>query len=66
MTVLVALHALAAVLWVALLKEHFFDLYEMLPGFFVGFALTIGVSLWTKAPEGADKEFEEIRHAIRG
>jgi len=35
---------LTSVLWVVLVKEHTFDLYEMIPGFIVGMALTLGVS----------------------
>jgi sodium/proline symporter len=56
---------LTAVLWVLLVKERFYDLYEMLPGFFMGFAVTIGVSLFTQAPEGAAQEVESVRHAVR-
>ncbi len=40
---------LTAVLWVVIFKERFFDLYEMIPGFAVGFATTIGVSLATRS-----------------
>lgn len=54
---------LAAVLWVALFKERFYDLYEMLPGFAAGFALTIGVSLVTQPPKGADRELDEVAAA---
>jgi SSS family transporter len=56
---------LTAVLWVLLVKERFYDLYEMLPGFFMGFAVTIGVSLFTQAPEGAAQEVESVRRAVR-
>ncbi len=55
---------LAAVLWVLLFKERLYDLYEMLPGFFVGFAVTIGVSLLTKPPEGAAADLEEVRSSV--
>lgn len=41
------------VVWVLVFKQHFYDLYEMLPGFAAGFALTIGVSLLTRPPENA-------------
>jgi sodium/proline symporter len=51
---------LATVLWVLLFKSHAYDLYEMIPGFAVGFALTIGVSLATRPPEGAEAEFAEV------
>ena len=45
---------LTAVLWVLSFKTRFHDLYEMLPGFLVGFVVTIGVSLLTKPPAGAE------------
>ena len=51
---------LATVLWVLWFKAGFYDLYEMLPGFAAGFAFTIGVSLLTQPPEGADAEFDSI------
>lgn len=57
---------LAAVLWVVFFKSRFYDLYEMIPGFAVGFAITIGVSLATEPPEGAAREFEAVHRAIRG
>ena len=56
---------LATVLWVLLLKQRFYDLYEMIPGFTAGFAATIGVSLITKPPEGAGKEMDEIVESVR-
>jgi sodium/proline symporter len=55
---------LTAVLWVVLVKERFYDLYEMLPGFFMGFAVTIGVSLFTRAPDGAAEEVESVRRVV--
>jgi len=51
---------LVCVLWVVFWKADFYDLYEMLPGFAAGFALTIGVSLVTQPPEGARAEMEEV------
>ncbi len=57
---------LAAVLWALLLKERFFDLYEMIPGFAVGFLVTIGVSLLTRPPEGAASDIDEMRRAVGG
>ena len=57
---------LTAVLWVVLFKERFFDLYEMIPGFAVGFAVTIGVSLATLRPEGAEEEMASVHEAVRG
>jgi len=56
---------LTAILWVLFLKERFFDLYEMIPGFLVGFLVTIGVSLLTTAPESADEEHEAVWRAVR-
>ncbi|MCG8467406.1 MAG: sodium/proline symporter, partial [Gemmatimonadetes bacterium] len=44
------------VAWVLWFKADFYDLYEMLPGFAAGFAVTIGVSLVTRPPEGAADE----------
>lgn len=55
---------LAAVVWVLLFKERFLDLYEMIPGFVVGFGATIGVSLLTQAPEGAADEFDAVVWAV--
>jgi len=55
---------LTAVLWVLLIKEHFYDLYEMIPGFVAGFAVTIGVSLVTEPPEGAAEEMASVRESI--
>ncbi|MBW2495371.1 MAG: sodium/proline symporter [Deltaproteobacteria bacterium] len=51
---------LATVFWVLFFKEKFYDLYEMIPGFAAGFAATIGVSLFTQAPEGAGEEMDEL------
>jgi sodium/proline symporter len=55
---------LATVLWVVLFKSRFYDLYEMLPGFAVGFALTIGVSLLTRPPAGAAQELDAVTDAV--
>ncbi len=51
---------LTAVIWVVVFKEHVWDLYEMIPGFLAGFLVTIGVSLVTEPPEGAEEEFESV------
>ena len=56
---------LSAVLWVLLFKERFFDLYEMIPGFVVGFVATIGVSLATAPPKGAAEEMDSVRDVVR-
>ena len=55
---------LTAVLWVLLFKEHFYDLYEMIPGFLAGFGVTIGVSLVTQPPVGAAEEMASVRESI--
>ncbi len=55
---------LTAVIWVIALKQHFYDLYEMIPGFAAGFLATIVVSLLTEPPEGADDEFNAVWNAI--
>ncbi|MEJ2237378.1 MAG: sodium/proline symporter [Gemmatimonadales bacterium] len=52
------------VLWVLLLRDRFYDLYEMIPGFVAGFAVTIAVSLRTPSPEGAAEELRAVRRAI--
>jgi len=57
---------LATVVWALLLKERYWDLYEMIPGFAAGFALTIGVSLRTTPDPGAVAEMEEVRKASGG
>ena len=50
--------------WVLFFKEGFYDLYEMIPGFALGFAATIGVSLVTTAPEGASREFDSVWRTV--
>lgn len=50
--------------WVLLFKEKFYDLYEMLPGFFAGLAATVAVSLVTEPPEGAEEEFEDVHREV--
>jgi sodium/proline symporter len=54
-----------AVLWVVIFKTYTYDLYEMLPGFAVGFLLIIGVSLLTEPPAVAEREFDEVWRQIR-
>lgn len=53
------------VLWVAVWKTGFYDLYEMIPGFLAGFAATVGVSLVTRAPAGASEEFDDVWLDVR-
>ncbi|MFQ5789121.1 MAG: sodium/proline symporter [Acidobacteriota bacterium] len=55
---------LTAMLWVLWFKAGFYSLYEMLPGFLVGFVVTVGVSLLTEAPEGAAEEHESVWRAV--
>ncbi len=56
---------LTTVIWVVAFKTHFYDLYEMIPGFLMGGFVTIIVSLFTKAPDGAAEEFDSVKKAIR-
>jgi Na+/proline symporter len=56
---------LTAVLWVKYFKEQTYDLYEMIPGFAVGFALTIGVSRFTKVPPGVAVDFEAAWREVK-
>ena len=56
---------LTTIIWVLVFKAHFFDFYEMIPGFVAGTVLTIGVSLLTKPPDGARKEWLEVHQAVR-
>jgi len=52
------------VLWVLFFKALVYGLYEMIPGFLAGFAVTIGVSLFTKPPNGAAAEMQAVCQAI--
>ena len=56
---------LATVLWVLFFKEKFFDLYEMIPGFIVGFMVVIAVSLCGQPPLGAKEEMVSISAEAR-
>ena len=51
---------IATIVWVLFFKERFFDLYEMIPGFIVGFAVVITVSLLGSPPPGAKEEMISI------
>ena len=53
-----------AVGWVLFFKAQFYDLYEMIPGFALGFAATVGVSLLTEPPVDAGEEFESVWQAV--
>lgn len=50
--------------WVVWLKPRFWELYEMIPGCLVGLAVTVGVSLVTRPPEGVVDELEAVRRQI--
>jgi sodium/proline symporter len=52
------------ILWVFLFKSEFYDLYEMIPGFVGGLIATVGVSLFTTPPAGADKEFDDVHKTV--
>lgn len=45
---------LTSVIWVSVLKQHSYDLYEAIPGFVVGGLVTLLVSYLTYEPEQAD------------
>jgi sodium/proline symporter len=51
----------ATVVWALFLKERYWDLYEMIPGFAAGFALTMGVSFLTSPDPESVAELEEVR-----
>ncbi|MDA0328255.1 MAG: sodium/proline symporter [Gemmatimonadetes bacterium] len=52
------------VLWVELFKTGFYDLYEMIPGFFVGLAACVSVSLLTRPNAEAVAEFEAVHESV--
>ena len=52
------------VVWVVALKEGFYDLYEMIPGFLAGFACCIGVSLITSPEPASVAELQDVRRAV--
>ena len=49
---------LTSVVWVLVFKEHSYDLYEALPGFVVGAAVTLLVSMLTAKPEAVGAPLE--------
>ena len=54
-----------AIVWVVTpLKARFYDLYEMIPGFAVGFLLTVVVSLLTKPPPDAATVLADVRRVV--
>jgi sodium/proline symporter len=52
------------VVWVRAFKADFYDLYEMIPGFFVGLLVCVVVSLVTEADEDAAAELDSVRDTI--
>ena len=54
----------ATVLWVRLFKADFYDLYEMIPGFAVGLACCVVVSVVTRPDEQAVEELESVRREV--
>ncbi len=52
------------VIWVRVFKADFYDLYEMIPGFFLGLIVCIAVSLVTEPNDDAVAELESIRKSI--
>ncbi len=57
---------LTAVIWALWVRDHFYDLSEMIPGFAVGFAVTVGVSLFTKPPRDGMAEYDDVRRVVGG
>jgi sodium/proline symporter len=53
-----------AVIWILGIKEEFYDLYEMIPGFLVSFVLIVAVSLFTRPPADAAAEFDAVHRAV--
>ncbi|NNF12186.1 MAG: sodium/proline symporter [Gemmatimonadetes bacterium] len=52
------------VIWVRAFKADFYDLYEMIPGFFAGLLACWLVSLFTQADSEAVAELESIRETV--
>jgi len=52
---------LTAIVWVVAIKPYAYDLYEMIPGFIVGGAVTMGVSLLTHRDDMMGGGGNEIR-----
>lgn len=46
--------------WVIFFKSDFYELYEMIPGFVAGLAVTVGVSLAGDPPAGAADDFDRV------
>ena len=52
------------VAWVELFKADFYDLYEMIPGFFAGLLCCVVVSLVTRPDEAAVAELESVHDTV--
>ena len=52
------------VTWVRVFKADFYDLYEMIPGFFVGLLCCVLVSLVTRPDEAGVAELESVHEAV--
>ena len=55
-----------SVVWGLLIKPDIVDLYEIIPGLLVGFAVVVAVSLRTEPPAGASEELQDVRRAVKG
>lgn len=52
------------VVWVRVFKTDFYDLYEMIPGFFAGLLACFLVSLFTQPDPEAVAELESVRESV--
>lgn len=52
------------VVWVRAFKADFYDLYEMIPGFFAGLAACVLVSLLTRPDPSAVAELDSVRETV--
>jgi sodium/proline symporter len=52
------------VVWVRAFKADFYDLYEMIPGFFAGLIVCVLVSLVTRPNDEAVAELESVRETV--
>ena len=52
------------VVWVRAFKADFYDLYEMIPGFFAGLLICVLVSLLTRPNDDAVAELESVRKTV--
>ena len=50
--------------WVELFKADFYDLYEMIPGFFAGLLCCVVISLMTRPDEAAIAELESVHDTV--